>query len=227
MTELIADAYATMAQFRLYTRNQATTDATDEMPAAIEVLALESAARAIDRACGRDFRPDTESPTVRYFTPTIIDGRDPIVYATSAFPFSWLRHYTMSIDDVSDTTGLTVDFDSTGNGDYTINTTAFRVGPSNAPSRGLPYNRIIFNTGVYPPIYEESVRVTADWGWTTTPSTIVNANLLQAARFLKRMDSPFGVAGSPELGNEMRLLSKLDPDVALMVGAFKRNFGAV
>jgi hypothetical protein len=226
MVDVVADAYATMADFRTYLNVTATTDATDPNTT-IELIALESAARAIEAACSRTFKQDTESVTARYFTPTIIDGRDPIVYATSAFPFSWLRHYVMTIDDVSDTTGLLVDFDATGNGSYSISTTAFRVGPSNAPARGRPYNRIIFDTGIYPPIYEESVRVTADWGWSAIPNTIRNANLLQAARFVNRRNSPYGIAGSPEMGNEMRLLAKLDADVLLMIGGFRNNWGAV
>jgi hypothetical protein len=75
-------------------------------------------------------------------------------------------------------------------------------------------------------MYQDSVEVAALWGWTSVPPTIMQANLIQAARFLKRRDAPFGVAGSLELGSEIRLLSKLDPDVALMVGAYKRNWGA-
>ena len=226
MPDMVADAYATMADFRLHLRVTATTDATDP-DSVLELVALESAARAIERACSRRFAVDTETPTARYYTPTIIEGRDPIVYATSSFPFSWLRHYVMTIDDVTDTTGMLVDFDTTGNGDYNTNTTAYRVGPTNAPARGLPYSRIIFNTGVYPPIYEESVRVTADWGWTAIPNTIRQANLIQAARFFQRRDAAFGIAGSPAMGNEIRLLSKLDPDVAVLVGAYKKNWGSV
>lgn len=226
MADMIADAFATMADFRTYVGNEGTTDATDP-DSTIELLALEAAARAIEAATGRYFAVTAGAASARYFTPTIIEGRDPIVYATSGFPFSWLRHYVLSIDDVSDTTGLLVDFDSTGNGDFTDSCTGFRVGPFNNPGKGKPYNRVIFNTGVYPPVYEESVRVTAKWGWTAIPNTIRNANLLQAARFLKRKDSPFGVAGSPALGNELRLLQKLDVDVMLMIAAFKKNWGSV
>lgn len=49
------------------------------------------------------------------------------------------------------------------------------------------------------------------------PPTITAACLLQASRFWKRRDAPFGIAGSPVLGNEMRLLAKLDPDVEVML----------
>jgi hypothetical protein len=226
MTEMVADAYATMAVFRAYVRKTATTDATDP-DSALELLALEAAARAIERACNRRFTVTAANASARTFTPEMVRGASPVEYITSRFPFSWYRHYILPIDDLADITGLTVAFDTTGNGDYDSASTAFRVGPTNNPSRGLPYERLIFDSGIYPPAYEEGVEVTAKWGWAAIPNTIVNANLLQAARFLKRRDAAFGVAGSPELGNELRLLAKLDPDVAIMVSAFKRNWGAV
>lgn len=59
------------------------------------------------------------------------------------------------------------------------------------------------------------------------PDAVKLACTIQAARFFKRRDAAFGVAGSPELGNELRLLAKLDPDVALLVSAHKVWWGAV
>lgn len=61
---------------------------------------------------------------------------------------------------------------------------------------------------------------------TTIPDSIVMACLLQAGRFYKRRDALFGIAGSPEMGNEMRLLAKLDPDVALLVKSAYDMWGA-
>ena len=69
------------------------------------------------------------------------------------------------------------------------------------------------------------MQITANWGWNIIPSAIVNANLIQASRFLKRRDSPFGIAGSPEMGNEMRLLAKLDPDVMLLLQDYRLDWG--
>jgi hypothetical protein len=128
-------------------------------------------------------------------------------------------------DDFSDTTGLVVAFDATGNGAYTTTVTGYRAGPMNAPDKGLPYNSLLFDLGVVPPLWEEGVRVTVAWGWAAHPPAVVGANLLQAHRFLKRRDSPFGVAGSPELGNELRLLAKVDPDVAVMLSPYKLDWG--
>lgn len=61
----------------------------------------------------------------------------------------------------------------------------------------------------------------------TVPAAVRMGTLIQAARFFKRKDSPFGIAGSPEMGNETRLLSRLDPDVALLVSTERNWWGAV
>jgi len=48
------------------------------------------------------------------------------------------------------------------------------------------------------------------------------ATVLQANRLLKRRHAPFGVAGSPELGSELRLLARVDPDVAVSLRGLGR-----
>lgn len=216
MPDLVADAYATMATFREFIRNAGTSDATDP-DSALELLALESAARAIDRACGRDFSTTDSVASARYYEAYRVENRD------------GYSRYVVDVDDFATETGLTVYFDTTGNGDFDGPAiTAYRSAPLNAAAKGLPWTQLIFDFGTYPPLNAAGVKVTAKWGFgSAAPTTIQNANLIQAARFLKRRDSVFGVAGSPEMGNELRLLSKLDPDVAVMVSAFKRYWGAV
>ena len=216
MTDVVADAYATMAQFRTFVRNAATTDATDA-DTALELLALEAAARAIERSCNRRFTLALDAVEARYYTP---------VRESRMGPY-WSR-WTCEIDDVFDATGMTVKFDQTGNGDFTADAiTTYRLGALNASQVGLPYTEILFDYGTAVPLLTDTVEVQALWGWDAIPNTIVNANLIQAARFLKRRDAPFGVAGSPDMGNELRLLAKVDPDVAVMIGAYKRTWGAV
>ena len=225
----LSTVYASLARFKAFLRQSDTAD--DDLLG----LALVAASRAIDRACGRTFNLATGTATARRFTPTAIPGYSPIEftspiypYAMSRYPYSWFRHYILDVDDFTSSDAIsTIKFDATGNGDYTNTTTAFRIGPYNAPTIGMPYHRVIFDSGIFPPLYEESVEVTADWGWDAVPDTIVNACLIQAGRFIKRRDSLFGVAGSPEMGNEMRLLSKVDPDVAVMIAAYKKNWAVV
>ena len=69
--------------------------------------------------------------------------------------------------------------------------------------------------------------VTGLWGWASVPTAVEQACLIQATRLFKRKGAAFGVAGSPELGNELRLLSRLDPDVEVTLGKFVRWWGAV
>ncbi|MGH7486060.1 MAG: hypothetical protein ACREMY_10740, partial [bacterium] len=220
-------SYADLATFRQYIRTDPVANDADDPDSLLEKLALDSAARAIDRACGRNFAIAGTTPSARVFTPKIVPGASPLEYLTREYPYTWYTHFVLSIDDITDLSGMMVAFDATGDGDYTNAITGFRVSPQNAPAKGLPYRQLTFDVGIYPPFFFESVQVTALWGWGACPATIINANLLQASRYFKRRDAPFGVAGSPQEGSELRLLSKLDPDVALMVGAYKRNWGAV
>lgn len=207
MTDVVADAYATMADFRLFVRNAATTDATDA-DTTFELLALESAARAIEASCGyRTFRV-AGTAAARYFTTRWDDRRS---------------RYVCDTDDTFDVTGIEVAFDTTGDGDWgTAITTGFRQTPLNASDRGRPYTGLIFDTDTTVVAGKDRTKVTLSWGWTAIPNTIRNANLVQAARFLKRRDAVFGVAGSPDMGNELRLLAKVDPDVAVMLTPFRR-----
>lgn len=58
------------------------------------------------------------------------------------------------------------------------------------------------------------------------PAEIKLACLIQASRLVTRKDAPFGIAGSPDVGSEMRLLAKLDPDVQVLVRPHKSWWGA-
>jgi hypothetical protein len=205
-------AYASLAMLRAYVRDSGTADGD------LELLALEAAARAIDRECGRTFHAMTTA-TARVFTAGLSTG--PV-----GWPF-YGRQYAVDVDDFSTVTGLVVKFDTTGNGGYNTTVTAFRPQPANALAAGLPYTSLLFDLGTLPPFNADGVQVTAAWGWVATPPGVVNANLVQAARFLKRRDSPYGVAGSPDLGNEMRLLARLDPDVVMLLRPYKLDWGSM
>lgn len=212
--------YASLPMFRDYLRNgngpNATANDAADVDTGLEQVALEAAARAIDRACGRTFNTAQPAVSSRAYSPQFIENQ-----------FGYFGRFVCEVDDIADTTGLLVNFDASGNGDYTLPCTTFRVGPADNPSRGLPYNRIIFNIGTYIWVRgEEAIQVQALWGWSVTPATIVNANLLQAARYIKRRDAAFGVTESPTATQQTRLLSQLDPDVQLMVSTYQRvNIG--
>ena len=222
-----APPYATGAQLRAYvgapasltTVSPAYTDPTDWLYA----LAISTASRSVDTACWRQFGNSGSSPAARLYTPYVDIGRQRIV---------------CDIDDLQDPAGLLVE--SNQNGDATTWSTVadWRLYPLNAAADGRPYTQLVFPRGwawgayAYDmlPFAEGSVRATTGgagacttgWGWAAVPDTVFQASLLQASRLLKRKDSPFGIAGSPAEGNALRLLARLDPDVAVMVQDYQR-----
>lgn len=192
-----AGLYATAAELKAFARipDEDTTDDADV------ALALAAACRAVDHACGRRFDNVGSTSTTRTYT--------------ARYSRSWQR-YLVEIADIYDDDDVAVTSDSTA-------VTTFALEPVNAPADGRPYTRIVFDTGTAVSIGRNLIAVTsARWGWSEVPSAVKNATLIQASRFLKRRDSPFGIAGSPDMGNEMRLLARLDPDVAVLVQPYYR-----
>lgn len=121
--------------------------------------------------------------------------------------------YVAVIDDVDDVTELAV---TDSNGDAV---TSYTLQPVNALKKGKPYERMVTAT-------KGPLTISALWGWTAVPSAVKNATLLQAARLANRRSSPYGVAGSPTEGSEMRLLATLDPDVKTSLIDFRRKWWA-
>lgn len=195
--------YADIAELRDYLRIS-EGDAQDDT---VLTVALASASRAVETATNRSFELAGASATARIFTARY-DQR--------------LQRYVVPVDDFMTTTGLAVAVDWVGDGDYdtAIDVANIRTAPVNA----TVWNQLISNDML--PLIELGVQVTAKWGWDAVPSLIKHATLIQAARLVKRRDAPFGVAGSPEMGNELRLLAKLDPDVELLVASYRRWWSA-
>ncbi len=156
-----------------------------------------AASRAIDKRCNRQFGK-LSAPAARTY-------RGPAAYD----PESGL--WLLEIDDVQDVTGLTV-----GGVAYALSGAALL--PDNAPADGAPYERLAFTD--YP---GGPVVVSALWGWTAVPAQVVGAARLQVSRWAARRDSPYGVAGSPENGSELRLLARLDPDVSTTLAGLSRR----
>jgi hypothetical protein len=165
-------------------------------------LALETASRSIDRYCGRQFGVVSAAVARLY---------------TAEWNYVANAHEAI-IDDVMTTTNMVVEASDVAVTDYDLL-------PLNAAGIVRPWTMIRFGESVSTTLGQ--IEVTALWGWTAVPDSIKNATLLQATRLFKRKASPFGIAGSPEMGSELRLLAKLDPDVAVMVADYRRRWGAV
>lgn len=200
--------YCTVGELAAQTR---IGDTADDAQIA---LAISTASRAIDDRCNRQF------------------GKVPVVEARYYTP-RWSRSrngWRAPIDDVMTTTGLVVKVDTAADGTFatTVASSGYTLRPRNAAAAGWPWTELLipytsvttFAGGT------ESVQVTASWGWPGIPDGIRQACLLQASRLLSRRDSPFGIAGSPETGSELRLLARLDPDVAVAVEPYRRRVWA-
>lgn len=163
-----------------------------------------ASSRAVDRKTNRQFG-QLAAPAARVY-------RRPPVYDRT------LGLWLLEIDDVQDVTGLLV------NGVAYASSGAVLL-PDNAPADGLPWERLGFATSpVWPsPGVPSTNTVTARYGWTAIPAQVSGACYLQSSRWASRRDSPNGIAGSPDNQSEMRLLAKLDPDVATTLAGLSRR----
>lgn len=161
-------------------------------------LWVTAVSRNIDTFCGRQFG-QVSTVEERYYEP-VWDRRDQCWYAT--------------IDDLQNTAGMSV-LDDDGNA-----VTDYVLLPRNAPQKGRPYERMKLTAAT------GEIAPTALWGWTAQPSAVTVGLLLQAARLAARRDSPFGIAGSPSEGSELRLLAQLDPDFRTTLTPYRRKWWA-
>jgi hypothetical protein len=201
-----APDYVTLPEAREYvTRHSSTVDDT------FLALDVTAASRAVDRTTNRQFGVVDEVEE-RFYTPY------------------WDRRrsrWVVDFDDLQTTTGFDPqlqDVDGVDIGaidDYVLE-------PRNAAAKGRPWERMVIRpSSTYVPTgLVDQAAFTASWGWTEVPDPVKEATLMQASRFTARRNSPYGIAGSPDEGSEMRLLARLDPDVAVVVGPYRRWWAA-
>lgn len=166
--------------------------------------AIMAASRMVDDYTGRFFYKDgtTAAPVTRYYT-----AQD------------W---WTTNIDDTYYISEIATDdnFDQTYSTVFA--TSDYMVEPVNNPRRGWPWTRLLaIGAYIFPYNLPQSVRVKAVWGWTAIPNEVQMATKIQASRLFVRRQSPFGIAGSPEIGT-VRLGSRLDPDVEVLLRPFRK-----
>lgn len=190
-----APDYCTLAEAKAYSR------ITNEISDVQVALAVTAASRAVDLATNRQFG--------------VVDAAEERFY-TARYDRRIARWF-VEVDDFMSTSGLVLEIDGTAS-------TSFVKEPRNAAAKGRPWTRLVFNTDatLYPTGERDEIGVTALWGWSSVPAAVEQATLLQTQRFLIRRDSPYGIAGSIEDGSEIRLQSKVDPDVAVALGPYKR-----
>ena len=144
--------------------------------------------------------------------------------ATSTRVYAAADNYYLNIDDCTSIT--LVESDMAGAGTWTSwATTDWQAEPLNGRQggRSVPYTTLR-SVGSYwfPESAEALVRVTATWGWETTPQSIATATRLQASRLFKRADSPLGIAGGPDTGY-LYLARQMDADVMMLLAPYRRG----
>jgi hypothetical protein len=167
-------------------------------------LAISAASRAIDEHTNRQFG--------------VVAAAEERTYTARA---DYLRGYwVIDTDDYQTAAGLAVEVAGEA-------VATFTKDPVNAAQKGRPWTRVVFTADSehQPTTHPHEVAVTAVWGWTAVPAAVQQATLLQASRLFSRRNAPFGVAGSPEVGSELRLLAKVDPDVAVALRGYRRMRG--
>jgi hypothetical protein len=129
----------------------------------------------------------------------------------------------LPIGDWSSVTSVKTDENNDGTCEVTLTSgTDYRLA-TNKVVPGWPYTAIqitSFGSHTLPLGVTEGVEVVGTRGWSSIPAPIVAAALLQSSRVHARRQTPYGVAGSPE-GGIVRLLSRLDPDVELMIRPYR------
>lgn len=191
-----APDYVTLAALKLYLR---ITDTADDADLAVAITA---ASRAIDDHCNRQFGK-VAAAEARVYT---------------ARPDYERGVWVVDIDDLDDVTGLVV---MAGTSAITL----YSLEPVNAVLKGKVWTQLVVSadSAVQPTGTANEMTITGKWGWTTSPVTIGQAARLQASRFFSRRNSPYGIAGSPDQGSELRLLSRVDPDVGVSLRGYRRQ----
>lgn len=192
----IGDPYATVDDLTSYLFKQQEAKA-GQLYSAELANALASASQDIEEFCGRQFNKQ-DTPTTRTYE-----------------PFSLKKSY---VDDFYTTTGLVIETDPGGTGDFTqlwdssLDVELFPANGVVAGVPGWPFNELRACRGLWFPKYapnpyrrKQVLRVTASWGWATVPAPVRQACLIIAAETWKVRDAPLGVAGFTQFGGATKV----------------------
>lgn len=170
-------------------------------------IALNATVDLIDRYCNRRFRTvdtnDDADKSTRTYTPMS--------------PRLLFVDDVLAVDEVQERSTVTAPYETVDASDY-------ELAPSNAAADGRPFGRVERITGSWPNTLR-GVKVTGWFGWETTPEAVKQATILQASRLARRREAPLGISQVPSFdGNTgMRILSKLDADVEVLLAGYRRD----
>ena len=204
--------YVTRDQFKNYVRIPLDDNRDDTQIGSV----ITTSSRAVDRAVS--IRPNgmgafrqfglVDAPESRYYT---------------ARWDSKLFRWVVEIDDLMITAGMTVQFDNDRDDVFETFTADYILRPRDAALRNRPYTQIAIGvTGAQPTLFQDAVKVFAQWGWSSIPVTVQTATLVQAHRWFKRREAPLGGAGSSAKGTATEVVTDLDADVETMLVTYRK-----
>jgi len=187
-------SYATLSQLKAALR----VPSSDTVDDSTLQLALDAASEAIIVHCGRTFGT-AATDTSRVFAA----GKADVV----------------EVDDLSSITAV---YFSEDGSTWNI-TTNYQAEPLNGISDGIafPTTRLRTTNAFTWPVRGglQTVKVTGRFGFGSIPTSVKQAEIMQAIRWFKRPDAPFGVTFG-EMGG-LRV-SRVDPDIASMLEPYTR-----
>ncbi len=190
--------YITVPEFNAFGR---VTDALDDVETGLWITA---ASGLVNEHCHRQFGQLSAASARVYRRPPFWDQE--------------ICMWCVEIDDVQDTTGMTV-------GGVALASSGWSLLPDNAPMDGRPYTLLGIAGTEYsvPSAYGTApLTAVARWGWTAVPSQVKGAVRLQVNRWSARRSSPLGLLESPDGGPAARIQARLDPDVAVALRGLGR-----
>jgi hypothetical protein len=165
--------------------------------------ALDAATEWIDRYCGRTFGAVDTSLATRVFDPYQADR--------------------LAVPDLTSVSAVEVDTDHDGTFSELLEADEYALYPLNAMQPGsLPggYTEIRLTTHASLAFIQgELVRVTAHWGFGTTPAAVEQACILLANRYFHRPNAPFGQWEGPQTGM-LGTVPEQDPDVIALLSGY-------
>lgn len=189
-----------MADYTTLAQVKARLSRTDDRDDATITALITAASRAVEEMTNRRFDQTTET---RYFTPT----------------GSW---YT-EVDDIVSVTSIATDIDGNRTYTETWSATDYELENANASGRSWPYTEIVIapNGTKSFPVLRRGLRVAGVWGWPAVPQPVTEATILMTIRLFKRIDAPYGIVGSNDLGN-IATIPRVDPDIAALLAPYRR-----
>lgn len=205
---MATNGYCTAAEVKSYASITVTTYDT------LIDRAIEAASRRVDTYCQRRFWVDAGQTGTRMYKPVNCG-------------LVW-------IDDLSTSTGFTVETDDNDDGTYETlwSSSDYELRPvsgANAYPEAKPYTQLVaVESRRFPTTTKRtSLKLTGKWGWPAVPHAVREATLMLTHRLHLRPGAPFAIATAGIGDMTPMRLSQMDPDVAALLNPYRYPTAAV